>query len=275
MQYSAQGKLIDFTIPRIMGIVNLSQDSFYDGGKLQTQRDIEARINQVVEEGADFIDFGAASSKPGSKLVDASAEWKLLEPVISYTVNTFPSVLVSIDTYNATTAKKALENGAHCINDISGGQIDNHMFATISQYNCIYICMHMLGTPQTMQVNPTYNNVLDDLVKYFAGKVQVLNKMRSVDVILDPGFGFGKSVDHNYVLLKKLSAFSIFDKPLLVGLSRKSMFYKPLGLTPDRVLPATLGMHAIALQNGANILRVHDVKEHVQLVKVFNLLSSN
>jgi dihydropteroate synthase len=257
-----------------MGILNLSQDSFYDGGHYNTEKKIIAQSAKMLNEGASFIDIGTFSSRPGARAITAEQELELLIPVIKLLVKEFPEILISVDTYRSEVASKAIENGASIINDISAGKLDASMFDTIAQLQVPYIMMHMLGTPKNMQNNPTYVNVVNDLLTFFAEKLADLKTRGVNDIIIDVGFGFGKSLEHNYELLQNLSLFEYLSKPLLVGLSRKSMLYQPLKTNPDQALNATTVVHTIALINGARILRVHDVKEAMEAIHLVGLLNT-
>lgn len=273
--YNCGGTIIDFSKPKVMGILNVTPDSFYDGGKYSAKDAIQARIESMIEGGADIIDVGAASSKPGSTLIHHSDELARLKPVFELMTPYQDSVLFSIDTFNSVTAETALNNGFHIINDISGAEIDDDILGVVSKHNAVYVAMHMQGIPSTMQDDPKYDNVTMDILKHFSNRVREYAQRGVHQVIIDPGFGFGKLVTHNYELLNNLGVFNILNKPILAGLSRKSMFYKPLKLTPNDVLPASLAAGFKALEAGAKILRVHDVVSTVQIVKVFNLLNEN
>lgn len=268
--YQSKGRVIHFDEPRVMGILNITPNSFYDGGRYFSQSAIFDRIDVMVNDGADMIDIGGMSTKPGSPDIDIEEEWRRIEGAISHAVKA--SVIVSVDTVKAEIARRASEMGVHVINDISAGEMDSEMLATVGGLDVVYVAMHMQGTPQTMQSNPTYDTVTLDILKYFARKKREFDQYGISQWILDPGFGFGKTIEQNYTLLGGLSGFKIFDLPLLVGLSRKSMIYKVLDQSPEDVLPGTLGIAMAALERGANILRVHDVSETIQVVKIFNQL---
>ena len=266
------GKLISLERPLVMGIVNLTPDSFYNGGKYNNTTDVLKHISKMLVEGADIIDIGAISTKPGAKEVDAKEENKRLFPVLKLVKKEFPYAIISVDTYRSEIAKTAVDYGAHIINDISAGSFDKKMFKTISGLQIPYIIMHIQGTPANMQKNPKYNNVLKEVMFYFSEKIAALNNLGVNDIIIDPGFGFGKTVEHNYELLNNLEYFSFFELPLMVGVSRKSMINKVLGTKPDDALNGTTALNTIALMKGANILRVHDVKEAVETVKIVSKL---
>lgn len=270
---NCKGTLIDFSQPRIMGILNLTPDSFYAGSRYLSANDVVKQADRMLEQGADFLDIGAASSRPGAAEVTVSEEWQRLQPVLEALAAHFPDALVSVDTYHAEIARRAVQDyGVALINDISAGTLDKHMFATMADLQVPYIIMHMQGTPRTMQSNPQYDNLIKDIVRYLAEKINQLRLLGVNDIIADPGFGFGKTLQHNYQLLEKLDAFRILERPLLVGLSRKSMIYKLLNTTPQEALNGTTALHTIALLKGASILRVHDVpaaREVVQLTQFY------
>jgi dihydropteroate synthase len=261
-----RGELIDLSTPKVMGILNVTPDSFHDGGKFNS---VDAALRQaevMLEEGADFIDIGAVSTRPGSKAISAEEEWARLEGILSAITNRFSGVLISVDTYRANVAKNAIQSGAHLINDVSAGRFDEKMFATLAELQVPYIMMHMQGSPETMQQNPSYTNIVVDVMRFFSERLEKIRAMGINDVIIDPGFGFGKTVEHNYALLNQLADFALLELPILVGVSRKSMINKVLGTKPENALNATTALHAFALERGANILRVHDVKEAKQVV---------
>ena len=265
---NCNGKLIDFDTPKVMGILNSTPDSFFDGG---IYKDIDAMLCQtekMLQEGATFIDIGAYSSKPNAKKVDEKEELDRITPIIKTLVKEFPHILISVDTFRSKIAKECVQLGACMINDISAGSLDKNMFATVAELQVPYILMHMQGTPQTMQVHPTYKDVISDILYYFSEKISELRALKVNDIIIDVGFGFGKTSAHNFELLRELKLFETFELPLLVGLSRKSMLYKLLETTPQKALNATTVANTIALLNGATILRVHDVKEAIEAIKV-------
>lgn len=272
MNINCRGKLIDLSIPKIMGILNLTPDSFYDGGTLKSDNEILQRTEKMLTEGATFIDVGGYSSKPNAEDVDCDEELKRVIPVFELLVNNFPDILMSIDTFRSVIAKKAIEAGASMVNDISAGNLDENMFSTITTLQVPYIMMHMQGTPKTMQNNPTYNDVTQDIIYYFSEKLKVLRKLGLNDIIIDVGFGFGKTLEQNYELLHNLDLFKNLEVPILTGVSRKSMLYKLLDITPKEALNATTAANTIALLNGSNILRVHDVKEAMEAVKIVEAL---
>ena len=262
------GKLLTFEKPLVMGILNITPDSFYDGGKHSDMNKILSHVGKMLSEEADIIDVGAISTKPGASEVSFEDERDRLIPVLENIVKEFPTAIISVDTYRSKIARIAVDKGAHIINDISAGNFDAEMFNVISDLNVPYMIMHMQGTPSTMQKNPAYTDVFKEVGAYFIEKVTSLRNLGVTDIIIDPGFGFGKSVDHNYELLNNLEYFSIFGLPLMIGVSRKSMINKVLQTCPDQALNGTTVLNTIALMKGANILRVHDVKEAVETVKL-------
>lgn len=271
LQINIKGKLYSFDQPKVMGILNLTPDSFYDGGKyIHNADNIKARVEQILTEGADMIDMGAYSSRPGADDVTPDEEWRRLAEGFEVINKICPEAIVSVDTFRSDIARKSVvDGGASIINDISGGELDDNMFSTIADLHVPYILMHMKGTPKNMQSAPTYNDVTGEVIGYLSNRLLSLRKLGVSDVIIDPGFGFGKTVEHNYTLLRNLSDFQIFNLPVLVGISRKSMIYKTLGSSPAESLNGTTILNTLSLERGANILRVHDVKECVECVKLF------
>tara|TARA_B100000965_G_scaffold394615_1_gene407060 strand:+ start:2765 stop:3598 length:834 start_codon:yes stop_codon:yes gene_type:complete len=268
-----KGNFIDFSTSIVMGILNITTDSFYDGGKFLTEEKILAQIRKIEEEGAKIIDIGASSSRPGSIPVSEKIELERLIPVIKLIKKKFPKLFVSIDTFRSKVAEESIKNGADIINDISAGQNDKKMFETIAKLNVPYIMMHMQGNSLTMQNKPTYNNIISDISNFFERKIFELNKIGFNQIIIDPGFGFGKTLDHNYEILKNLEKFKKFNLPILIGASRKSMIYNLLKIDAKEALNGTSAVNTLSLMNGANILRVHDVKEAVQCIKIYNKIS--
>ncbi len=269
---NCRGKLVEFNKPLVMGILNLTSDSFYDGGKYNSLPAAMQRLETMLDEEADIIDIGAVSTRPHAVPISEKEEIQMLLPALETIRKKYPDILISIDTFRAEVAKLCIEAGVDIINDISGGTMDEQMFETIAKYNVPYILMHIQGTPETMQQNPVYNDVSQDVLMYFAEKVKVLRDLGVNDIILDPGFGFGKTLEHNYQLLSDLEIFHSFELPLLVGVSRKRMIYRPLQIQAEEALNGTTVINTIALQKGAHILRVHDVKEAVQAVKLLQLV---
>ncbi len=269
---NCKGQLIDLSTPKIMGILNCTPDSFYDGGKYKDADTIRHQVQKMLDEGATFIDIGAYSSRPGADHISTEEELERLLPVLALVLKEFPSVLISVDTFRSEVAQKAIAAGACMINDISGGNADSLMFQTVSELQVPYIAMHMQGTPQNMQKNPRYENCTLEILQDFAEKSNQLKLLGVNDIIFDVGFGFGKTLDHNYELLQKLDLFQQLDCPILTGVSRKSMLYKPLNTSAEHALNATTVAHTIALQKGSQILRVHDVKEAMEAITITNLM---
>jgi dihydropteroate synthase len=272
---NCNGTLFDLTSPKVMGILNITPDSFFDGGKFNNTTSIISQVEKMLSEGATFIDIGAYSSRPGAKHISEEEELNRIIPVVELLTSEFPDILISIDTFRSIVAEQCVQKGACIINDISAGSMDNRMFSTIAKLQVPYIIMHMQGTPQNMQVNPTYNDIIKDVLFYFSKKIAALYDLGVNDVIADVGFGFGKTIEHNYKLLAHLELFNNLNIPTLVGLSRKSMLFKPLDISPKEALNATTSANTIALTKGTNILRVHDVKEAVEAIKITELLKNN
>ena len=267
-----KSNLIDFSTPKVMGILNITTDSFFDGGKYLTKKQIINQIQKIKKEGAQIIDVGASSSRPGSTPVSEKLEIKRLLPTIELIKENCSDIKISIDTFRSSVAKSCIENGADIINDISAGEFDKKMFETVANHNVPYIMMHMKGDSLTMQNNPSYNNVVEEIMLFFQTKINKLNEMDFNQIIIDPGFGFGKTIEHNYEILKNLKKFQKFNLPVLVGASRKSMIYKLLNGTAEQALNGTSVVNTFSLLNGASILRVHDVKEAIECVKIVDLI---
>lgn len=274
MTINCKGTLIDFSTPKVMGILNITPDSFFDGGQYQNEKAILSQTEKMLKEGATFIDVGAYSSRPGANHVSEEEELKRIVPVVELLLKEFPGAYLSIDTFRSKVAKETITAGAALVNDISGGNMDEKMFETVAKLQVPYIAMHMQGTPQTMQNNPSYGNVTTELIKFFSEKIHELHQLGLHDAIIDVGFGFGKTIEHNFQLLRDLKFFESLNAPILAGVSRKSMLYKTLNITPQEALNATTSANTIALLHGANILRVHDVKEAVECVKVVGRLKA-
>ena len=258
-----------------MGILNLTPDSFFVGSRASSNDEILKKVDQFLTEGATFIDIGGYSSRPKAENISLEVELDRVMPAIALVVKNFPEAILSIDTFRAEVAEHALNEGAHLINDISAGNLDKKMFATVAKFNVPYIMMHMQGTPQSMQQNPTYKNVVLDIIDFFVEKMIALRKLGVKDVIADPGFGFGKTLAHNYELLRKLDDLKILNLPIMAGISRKGMIYNLLKTSASKALNGTTVLNTIALANGARILRVHDVKEAVECVKLVEQLANN
>lgn len=271
MQYrtlNCNGKLISLDSPAVMGIVNITEDSFYTGSRVD-ENTVFARIEDMQREGVLLIDIGAMSSRPGAKIISPEEEWSRLSAVIPSFRKEFPDLLLSIDTLHSLTAQRALDVGADVINDISGGTYDSQMMATVGQYDVPFVIMHMRGLPGNMQQDPSYDHVVTAVFDFFVSQIAAAEKAGIVDLILDPGFGFGKSLTHNYELLHHLRAFEILRYPVLAGISRKGMIQKLLDVNTENALNGTTAVHMLALMNGARILRVHDVEEAVQCIKIW------
>ena len=267
--------LLELSVPQVMGILNVTPDSFYAGSRMQTEKDIAMRAEEIIAEGGTIIDIGAYSSRPNAEHVTTKEEIDRLSFGLDVIRKIYPDVLISVDTFRADVAEHCVSNyNVGIINDISAGEMDERMFATVARLGVPYIMMHMKGTPQNMQLSPSYDDLIKEVFLYFAEKIQKLRDLGAKDIILDPGFGFGKSVDHNYELMAHLEDFRVFDLPLLIGISRKSMIYRYLGGTPETALNGTAVLDTFALMKGANILRVHDVKEAVEAVKLVSKLRS-
>ena len=264
---------IDFSTPIVMGILNITTDSFYDGGKFITKDKIEKQIKKIEQEGAKIIDIGASSSRPGSIPVSEKTELDRLIPTIKIVKKITPNLKISIDTFRSKVARECIKNGADIINDISAGEFDKDMFGTIAELNVPYIMMHMKGDSLTMQNNPVYENIISEITSFFEEKIQKLKSMGFNKIIIDPGFGFGKTLEHNYEILKNLSDFNKLNLPILVGASRKSMIYTLLNVSATEALNGTTVVNTISLTKGAKILRVHDVNEAVECIKIYDKLS--
>ena len=272
---NCQGKIVDLTSPQVMGIINITPDSFYTESRAN---DVTAAVKQaekMLEEGAMFLDIGGMSSRPGAELISQEKEWQRIEKIVSSLRKEFPHCLLSIDTIHAETAKQAILTGANMINDISAGLFDNKMIETVAELGCPYIAMHMRGTPQTMKKQTAYENFIVEITDYFIERILEMRKAGIKDIILDPGFGFAKTIDQNFKLLANMHAFRFLEYPLLAGISRKSMIWKSLDISPEKSLNGTTALHMECLQQGARILRVHDVKEAVETITLFEALENN
>ena len=265
---NCKGTLINLSTPKVMGIVNVTPDSFFDGGKLTDADAVVFQVEKMLQEGATFIDLGGYSSKPGAEFVSETEELNRVIPVVKLLVEKFPDILLSIDTFRSEVAKQAIENGAALINDISAGLLDENMLETVAKLQVPYIMMHMKGTPKTMQSLANYEDLLKEMNFYFSERIAKARGFGLNDIIIDPGFGFAKTLEQNYELLQNLELLQFHDLPILAGISRKSMIYKALETSPEHALNGTTFLHAFCLQKGTNILRVHDVKEAVECVKL-------
>ena len=261
MNINIRGRLFDLSKPKVMGILNLTPDSFYDGGVHNEINKIENHVNMMVEDGMDILDIGGYSSKPGAKNISVDEELSRVIPILKHIRKIFPDLVISIDTFRSKIASASLNEGADIINDISGGTLDKNMMSVVAKNNCPYILMHMQGNPQNMQNDPSYENVTLEIIQYLAQRIKIAHDNNIVDIIVDPGFGFGKTLEHNFEILNNLEKFNVLDTPILAGFSRKSMIYKTLKTSSEKALNGTSSLNTIALTKGAKILRVHDVKE--------------
>jgi dihydropteroate synthase len=272
MTINCNGQLIDLTTPRIMGIVNVTPNSFYDGGKLSDEKSVLLQVEKMLTDGATFIDVGGYSSKPNAEFVSEEEELQRVVPIIKSIVKEFPKVLLSIDTFRSQVAKHSVENGAAIVNDISAGSLDENMIRTVAQLRVPYIMMHMKGTPKTMQSLTQYDDLVKEMLLYFSEKIAIARSFGISDLIVDPGFGFAKTLEQNFELLNKLELLQMLELPLLIGVSRKSMIYKTLNTDAEHALNGTTSLNTISLMKGAKILRVHDVKEAVECVQLYQKL---
>ncbi|HRS09001.1 MAG TPA: dihydropteroate synthase [Bacteroidia bacterium] len=268
------GKLVNLQTPRVMGVLNLTPDSFYDGGKYNSEDAILAQVALMLNEGATFIDIGGSSSRPGSRMPSVEEEWSRTGKAITLIKQHFPEVLISVDTVYSVIAKRAVDSGACMINDVSAGLIDSRMIETVAALKVPYLMMHMKGLPENMQDNPVYDDVLKEIIDFFSKQLSLCRKVGITDILIDPGFGFGKTIAHNFELLAKLNLLKIVGLPVVAGLSRKGMIWKTLDVSPAEALNGTTALNMVALMNGARILRVHDVKEAMQCIKLFNKLDA-
>lgn len=274
MTINCKGQLIDLSQPKVMGILNITPNSFFDGGRYSGDAAILTKVGKMLDEGATFIDIGAYSSKPGAEFVSEEEELNRIVPVVQLLVKHFPGIIISIDTFRSEVARACIENGAAIINDISAGNLDVKMLDVIAKYNVPYIMMHMKGTPETMQSMTEYEDIVKEVLLFFSEKVSQARSLGINDLIIDPGFGFAKTIEQNFEVMQKLELFHNLELPLLVGISRKSMIHKSLAVSADDALNGTTFLNTIALTKGAHILRVHDVKEAVECVKLYEKLNS-
>ncbi|MGY8949597.1 MAG: dihydropteroate synthase [Flavobacteriales bacterium] len=275
MTINIKGTLLDLTKPKIMGILNITPDSFFDGGEYNSEYKILNQVEKMLLEGADIIDIGGHSSRPGAKKLTIEKETERVIPIIKLIVGKFKNIIISIDTFRSEIARKAIEAGASIINDISGGDLDKKMYQVAGELKVPYIIMHMKGVPSNMQNDTEYDNVIFDIIKNLSYKIDLAKKAGVLDIIIDPGFGFGKSLKDNFKILKNLSSFKQLNQPIMVGLSRKSMIYKLLESSANDALNGTTCLNSISLNNGANIIRVHDVKEAKEAVKLIEFMNEN
>ncbi|MDB5126954.1 dihydropteroate synthase [Mucilaginibacter sp.] len=270
---NAGGKLIDLSSPKVMGIINITPDSFYAESRKTGITDVLQHAEKMLDDGATFLDIGAYSSRPGADDISVQEETDRLLPVVEGITSAFPDAIISIDTFRAKVAEDAIYSGAHIINDISGGELDEEMFATVARLQVPYILMHMKGNPQTMQQLANYDDVFAEVYDYFVKKIYRLRQLGVHDIILDPGFGFAKKPEHSYALMSRMQEFNILQLPILAGISRKKMIYSLLDTTADEAVNGTTALNTIALMKGASILRVHDVKQAVEAVKIYNAVT--
>lgn len=275
MILNIKGSLLDLSSPKIMGILNVTPDSFYDGGVYSNENEILKQAEKMILDGVDIIDIGGYSSKPGAKKITIKEEEKRVLPIIKLIYKTFKKTIISVDTFRSEIAEKSINAGASIINDISGGDFDNNIYKIAERYKAPYIMMHMKGDPSNMQINPTYQNINYEIIKNLSKKIDFAQKKGVCDIIIDPGFGFGKTIKHNYQILNNLKLYKVLQKPVLIGVSRKSMIYKLLKTDPSKALNGTTALNTIALINGANILRVHDVKQANEVIKLCGFLKEN
>lgn len=267
-------RILEINQPQVMGILNLTPDSFYDGGKFSTNKTIEAHVSQMLSDGADIIDIGGYSSRPGAKEITPEEEINRIDLTLNNIRDKFPDAVLSIDTFRSKVAAHAIEKyKVEIVNDISAGNIDPEILDVVAENNSTYIAMHMQGTPSNMQQEPKYTHVIKDIIEYFAQRIELLHSKNIKDIIIDPGFGFGKTIDHNYQLLAGLESFKLFEYPVLAGISRKSMIYKYLNTTPSEALAGSVALNMVALQKGAAFLRVHDVKEARETIDLYKKLA--
>lgn len=275
MILNIKGSLLDLSCPKIMGILNVTPDSFYDGGVYSNEKEVLKQVEKMILDGVDIIDIGGYSSKPGAKTITIKEEEKRVLPIIKLIYKTFKKTIISVDTFRSEIAEKSLNAGASIINDISGGDFDNNIYKIAERYKAPYIMMHMKGNPSNMQINPTYKNINYEIIKDLSKKIDFAQKKGVCDIIIDPGFGFGKTIEHNYQILNNLKLYKVLHKPILIGVSRKSMIYKLLKTDPSSALNGTTALNTVALINGANILRVHDVKQANEVIKLCGFLKEN
>jgi len=275
MTINIKGTLLDLTKPKIMGILNITPDSFFDGGDYNSEYKILNQVEKMLTEGADIIDVGGHSSRPGAKKISIEKETERVIPIINLIAGKFKNIIISIDTFRSEIARKAIEAGASIINDISGGDLDKKMYEVAGELKVPYIIMHMKGVPSNMQNETKYDNIIFDIIKNLSYKIDLAKKAGVLDIIIDPGFGFGKSLKDNFKILKNLSSFKQLNQPIMVGLSRKSMIYKLLESSANDALNGTTCLNSISLNNGANIIRVHDVKEAKETVKLIEFMNEN
>ena len=275
MEINIKGNLLDLNKPKIMGILNVTPDSFFDGGLYDTEKKVDIQVMKMIEEGMDILDVGGYSSRPGAKEISIDEEIDRVIPVVKFIRKAYPELILSVDTFRSEVARDCLDLGIDIINDISAGCIDKNILDVVAEYNCPYIMMHMKGTPQTMQINPEYENLIKELLIYFAKRIYLAREKGIIDIIVDPGFGFGKTLDHNYTIMKKIENFKLLDLPILVGISRKSFITKQLDIDKKDSLNGTTALNMYFLEKNINILRVHDVKEAKECIMLHEKIKSS
>ena len=275
MEINIKGNLLDLNKPKIMGILNVTPDSFFDGGLYNTEKKVDTQVMKMIEDGMDILDVGGYSSRPGAKEISINEEIDRVIPVVKFIRKTYPELILSVDTFRSEVARNCLDLGIDIINDISAGCIDKNILDVVAEYNCPYIMMHMKGTPQTMQINPEYENLIKELLIYFAKRIYLAREKGIIDIIVDPGFGFGKTLDHNYTIMKKIENFKLLDLPILVGISRKSFITKQLDIDKKDSLNGTTALNMYFLEKNVNILRVHDVKEAKECIMLHEKIKSS
>jgi len=275
LEINIKGNLLDLNKPKIMGILNVTPDSFFDGGLYDTEKKVDIQVMSMIEDGMDILDVGGYSSRPGAKEISINEEINRVIPVVKFLRKTYPELILSVDTFRSEVARNCLDLGIDIINDISAGCIDKNILDVVAEYNCPYIMMHMKGTPQTMQINPEYENLIKELLIYFAKRIYLAREKGIIDIIVDPGFGFGKTLDHNYTIMKKIENFKLLDLPILVGISRKSFITKQLDIDKKDSLNGTTALNMYFLEKNVNILRVHDVKEAKECIMLHEKIKSS
>ena len=275
MEINIKGNLLDLNKPKIMGILNVTPDSFFDGGLYNTEKKVDIQVMKMIEDGMDILDVGGYSSRPGAKEISIDEEIDRVIPVVKFIRKKYPELILSVDTFRSEVARNCLDLGVDIINDISAGCIDKNILDVVAEYNCPYIMMHMKGTPQTMQINPEYENLIKELLIYFAKRIYLAREKGIIDIIVDPGFGFGKTLDHNYTIIKKIENFKLLDLPILVGISRKSFITKQLDINKKDSLNGTTALNMYFLEKNINILRVHDVKEAKECIMLHEKIKSS
>ena len=275
MEINIKGNLLDLKKPKIMGILNVTPDSFFDGGLYNTEKKVDDHVKKMIEDGIDILDVGGYSSRPGAKEISINEETDRIIPVIKFVRKNYPKLILSVDTFRSEVARNCLDIGVDVINDISAGCIDEKILNVVAEFNCPYIMMHMKGTPQTMQINPEYESLIKELLIFFAKRILLAREKGIIDIIIDPGFGFGKTLDHNYTIMKKIENFKLLDLPILVGVSRKSFITKQLDVDKKNSLNGTTALNMYFLEKNVNILRVHDVKEAKECIILHEKIKSS